>query len=376
VEEPGTIWLNTYHGGSSQGEYRFAPSNYSKTTGRDGVSKMYRTYTIDWQPTHVAWYLDGFLLARDDKSAAFEPPSRPLYFLASIWSDAARNFQFGGRLDYGQSPFTSSLSKVLQISCKAGAGRNGPSWTLTEDQAAAAAAAAPPPDAGTTILEAGAASSAAADDVFASLEGGLEAADGGAAGNAPPKGYAKGVYLGCYDSAVLQMGFSEAMRMTAATAYTCIEQCRALNAPVYSVSRSFQCLCLADAPHPAAALPDNTCDQLEETSASSAVPIFYVHTKKDETCSVSHTEVNWGNFEALSGRDSALFDESSDSLTLKMEGQEGVKLASKRKQQWGMLSFKAQISDKSGVVTAVNVSLTGGFRGGCLGPSIADCRHL
>jgi hypothetical protein len=146
-------------------------------------------------------------------------------------------------------------------------------------------------DAGTVSLEAGGGAATAAPPTGAPAAAAELPGDAAAAG--PPPGFAKGVYLGCFDAALLQMDFSDATRLAPEAAPTCIDHCRALRAPVYALSRDFRCLCLADAPHPAAALPRSACARRDAPAPAGAAPtpIFYVHGNADETCGVSHTKV-------------------------------------------------------------------------------------
>ena len=57
--QPGTLWVNTYRKGASQGEYRFAPTDYETIIGASKTAPTlasgFHTYTIDWQPEYVSW---------------------------------------------------------------------------------------------------------------------------------------------------------------------------------------------------------------------------------------------------------------------------------------------------------------------------------
>jgi hypothetical protein len=445
-------------------------------------------------PNHRSWhaprpnapaprYLDGALLRREARGPGFEPPARPLYLLASIWADAARGSEFGGRLDYSKSPFYSTLSRVLKITCNGPPRYNGPAWTYTSKGPLGGAAPAPLAQQAGGGGGGGGGAAAEAADAFASISGGaaapdpaadaaaafaavsepaavggaaeaadafsalessgpaedeymeevppegaaaasdaapasdaaaadpdlaaadyavlgpapapaasaspwgpadadaevldegtvtLEAgADGGAAkpaelpgddgAGAAPGGVAKGVYLGCFDAALLQMEFGDAKELAPEAAPTCIDHCRGLRAPVYALSKDFRCLCLADAPHPAAALPRAACLRRDSPgpapAAANPVPIFYAHARADETCGVTHTKLSWDTFEAAENKENAAMDEDSDSLTLRLEASgAGARLAARRTQKWGMLSFKARVSDEPGVITSLSVS--------------------
>lgn len=56
ASRPGTIWVNTYRRGASQGEYRFSPDDYAGiVAGGARLADDYHTYAIDWQPGYVSW---------------------------------------------------------------------------------------------------------------------------------------------------------------------------------------------------------------------------------------------------------------------------------------------------------------------------------
>lgn len=53
--EAGTLWLNTYYEGRTQGDFKLTAANYSRAAKGAPLDKGFNTYTIDWQPSHVAW---------------------------------------------------------------------------------------------------------------------------------------------------------------------------------------------------------------------------------------------------------------------------------------------------------------------------------
>jgi hypothetical protein len=170
----------------------------------------------------------------------------------------------------------------------------------------------------------------------------------------------RGAYLGCFDGGVLQLAFEEGAQLAAATATACTDHCRGLSAPAYALDRTYRCLCLADAPHPAAKLGDSACAALPPAGApAAAVPIFYIHSRPGEACGVSHARAGWDAFEPAGGRANAAPDGDTDTLTMTLRGSGpngDARVATRQAQKYGMMSFKARASDAPGVITAVNVS--------------------
>jgi hypothetical protein len=60
---PGSIWLNSFVGGASNGEQLITPGQYADATGGRRVDAGYHTYTVDWQAregVHAWWGWKGF----------------------------------------------------------------------------------------------------------------------------------------------------------------------------------------------------------------------------------------------------------------------------------------------------------------------------
>lgn len=58
--EPASLWLAARAGGAAQGESYFPPSLYSQLLGQaTSTADEWHAYTIDWQPTHVSWWVAG-----------------------------------------------------------------------------------------------------------------------------------------------------------------------------------------------------------------------------------------------------------------------------------------------------------------------------
>jgi len=428
------------------------PSTYKRKIGEGAsLSAAWHTYTIDWQPNHVAWYLDGQLLSRQNSDRSFIAPSKPMYFLASIWSDAARGFEFGGVLDYSKSPYYSSLANLMQIVCEGSLGYNGPNWlydrspapeveavpepaaldaeqpmsaepaaaeptaelpqeppaAAPEPEPAAAEPAAAPeptaaplapepapdaappgPEAGPVQPDAGvsglfeadapppadaegvastedAASANPADEQFVMDAGGPETtagADSAAAGNpeaptplAPTPGH--GAYLGCFNGAALGLNFGRGVQLARDTTATCADHCRGLKMPVYALNRAYECVCSAAIPEPSSKALDSACESVSESASgpalASAVAIYYLAAEpRAQSCEAARTKLSADNFKPMYNPNNAVYEGGPDSLALRMEGSDGVRVVAREPMRYGMFSFKGRVSDKSGVITA------------------------
>lgn len=194
--------LNVYHNGMSGGEHLVRPSDY--TTRLPGMMRpddrtfnSFNTYTFTWQPSHVAWGMNGLPLMmrttgehvawRDmhgkpmRRVAAacsapavsacagalitrtpcicrrnFYSPDRPMHLSFSLWTDTGSGHGFGGVLDHSASPVSvSSFKDVRRIVCEpangAASDSSGPAWlrnlpaTRTGSNSSTAAAAAQRP---------------------------------------------------------------------------------------------------------------------------------------------------------------------------------------------------------------------------------------
>ena len=143
---PGGLWLNSFRNGLSGGERLVRPAEYRAKLGlgaEQDVTSDFLTYTIDWQPDHVAWHADGALLLRrayDDAvawrdmrgtpfSRRYRPPAEPSKVTFSMWAD--ERGVFGGALARERSPFVSRFRELRRVLCDEpprGAGANGPTW--------------------------------------------------------------------------------------------------------------------------------------------------------------------------------------------------------------------------------------------------------
>lgn len=134
ASEAGTIWLHSFKDGVSQREMGFGPSKYQKLIGADAnIASQWHTYTINWQPSSITWYLDNARLDQEveGSTAGFKSPDMPMYLTFSIWTDerpAPSNF--GGLFDPSGAPYTSQFRDVTRVICDINAGTlyNGPNW--------------------------------------------------------------------------------------------------------------------------------------------------------------------------------------------------------------------------------------------------------
>ncbi|GBF93776.1 hypothetical protein Rsub_06108 [Raphidocelis subcapitata] len=120
----GSLWLNSYNSGTSYGERLVKPAAYTPLTGGALSTGGFRTYTIDWQPTHVSWKLDGSTLEHrtrgqrmqwqawdGPKDRIFEPPSKPMHMTMSTWSHPIEGF--GGANQGATATRYRALRRVL-----------------------------------------------------------------------------------------------------------------------------------------------------------------------------------------------------------------------------------------------------------------------
>jgi hypothetical protein len=307
--------------------------------------------------------MDGALLWRASReSGPFTSPSKPLYFLASIWTDAARNFAFGGRLDYGRSPFHSTIADLATVSCLSGLAYNGPNWAYVGTPAATAAALA------LGVLASDGTPALDGAPGRAILESGRVSGAEGGAGAAPGQGRrGHGAYLGCFNASKMGLPFGRAISLTPETAFRCADHCRGLRMPLYALSRALRCTCTARVPPPDARARDRACEALPAGASGeellSAVPVFYIHGDASASCAVEAPPLNADSLPASYNPQNALYDTGSQALTLRLQGDEGVRVAGGDAQLYGMFSFRARVSAAPGVITAAYVSAWAGSRG-------------
>eukprot|EP00775_Hariotina_reticulata_P009620 gene9620-9781_t len=160
---PGSIWLNSFFKGMSQGETLVRPEAYQQLLNLPpsvSTTNTFFTFGISWQPDSVIWSLNGVPLQRRyyDQQVSwtemdgrkytkrYRPPHAASHVTFSIWSDNNQTRGFGGRLDIDQSPYFSRFRSLRRILCdqafpndpdEAAAAR-GPSWLYASSSSRAA----------------------------------------------------------------------------------------------------------------------------------------------------------------------------------------------------------------------------------------------
>ena len=285
-------------------------------------------------PPPGARYLNGALVYRQSAEEGFPSPNKPMHFLASIWSDAARGFQFGGVLDYGKSPFFSTLASVVQVACDAPMGDyNGPNWLHAPGAPAGGGG-------GGGVVRA------------------AQVPEGAAAGGGAPEPPTS-AYLGCFDASKLKLGFARGVQLRPGSVPRCAEHCAALTMPVYALNRALKCVCSAGTPDAAAQIEEAACSDAGPARSAIAVPVFYLHALPggEAACRVQGGGAGAGALAAAYNKANLELSPAADAATLKLTAAaEGVRVASAEPQLYGMVSFKARVSDEPGVITAAYVS--------------------
>jgi hypothetical protein len=241
----------------------------------------------------------------------------------------------------------SGVGSLMQATTKAHAPTQRPTRAPSRGDSSSAA-----------VLESGKVNTQAPPLGLAPLSGG---SGGGKAQHTEPR---HGAYLGCYDGAAMQLSFGRATVALKQGGYgKCVDHCRALKMPVLAISRALQCTCLAAVPDPAAQLPLGACESLAAggaaaagaAGAATAVPLFYVHGAPGQSCAAQRMELSARRLEAAYNAHNAVFDGTGDGLTMWMRGSDGVRVAARQAQLYGMLSFQARTSDLPGVITGAYV---------------------
>jgi hypothetical protein len=233
--------------------------------------------------------------------------------------------------------------------------------------------AAPPPEAEAASDESGAAGSEPevapvnADEQFV-----LESAPGdspGAAAAAPLDAQpaasdplvphaAHGAYLGCFNAVALNLKFDEGLSLSTETAVKCADHCEGRKLPVYALNRALTCVCSSAVPEPSARVADSACERLPATaggaSLQSAVAVYYLADDAGaQSCAAARSKLSVGNYQPMYNPNNAAYEGgAADSLEMKMQGADGVRISGKDAMTYGMFSFKARVSDASGVITA------------------------
>lgn len=72
----------------------------------------------------------------------YRPPDEPSHVSISMWADGDRSRAFGGPLDWGRSPFSSSFRELRRVLCdvvdSGGGGLRAPGWAFGSEHLEAA----------------------------------------------------------------------------------------------------------------------------------------------------------------------------------------------------------------------------------------------
>lgn len=127
----------------STGEAQLGQSQYQKALGwlSNQANVGVVTYTLNWQPNQVSWYMDGKLLKRltngdattyngGSRNTVYQSPSLPMRPAFTMWTDTRASGPFGGRIDPSKGPYTAAFSNLRQVVCDASvpAAATVPAW--------------------------------------------------------------------------------------------------------------------------------------------------------------------------------------------------------------------------------------------------------
>jgi hypothetical protein len=110
---PGGIWTNSFINGLLQLEQLWMPWDVTARTGSKGFDTFsdYHEYTIDWQPTHMRWFVDGGLIdERLDDS--YQMPYEKSYVTLSFWTNT--DGPWAGNLPVNHPKLYSNFQGVLK----------------------------------------------------------------------------------------------------------------------------------------------------------------------------------------------------------------------------------------------------------------------
>uniref|UniRef100_A0A383V5Q6 GH16 domain-containing protein n=1 Tax=Tetradesmus obliquus TaxID=3088 RepID=A0A383V5Q6_TETOB len=139
AREPGSLWFNAFTDSNSTGELLIPPPVYKTLLGwptNKTAINSFVTYTINWQPTHVTWAVDGKNL-RTMRNGEFRTWFDMGGKEQSMWTDTSRGKKpadmFGGVLDAKKGPYFSYFKQMRRVLCDkllpAGAqAAAGPAW--------------------------------------------------------------------------------------------------------------------------------------------------------------------------------------------------------------------------------------------------------
>jgi beta-glucanase (GH16 family) len=129
--------------GVSTGEVQLGQSQYQRALGWPSTqaNSGVVTYTFNWQPTHVTWYMDGKPIKKmtngdattyngGSRSSVYQAPALPMKPSFTIWTDTRATGPFGGHIDVTKGPYVAAFNNLRQVVCDASvpAAATVPDW--------------------------------------------------------------------------------------------------------------------------------------------------------------------------------------------------------------------------------------------------------
>lgn len=110
---PGGIWTNSFINGLLQLEQLWMPWDVNARTGSKGFQPFtgYHEYAIDWQPTHMRWFVNGGWL--DERlSDSYQMPYEKSFVTLSFWTNT--DGPWAGNLPQNHPKLYSGFQGVLK----------------------------------------------------------------------------------------------------------------------------------------------------------------------------------------------------------------------------------------------------------------------
>ncbi len=99
--------------------------------GLEGLCEGYHTYSYEWTPEHIAWFVDGIEIRRDtgvDVTAYSENATEGLQFRFNVWPG---NASFGGNFSEASLPVYQFVAWAQYSAYTPGAGDDGSDFTVS-----------------------------------------------------------------------------------------------------------------------------------------------------------------------------------------------------------------------------------------------------
>eukprot|EP00879_Flechtneria_rotunda_P004656 GHRR01004916.1.p1 GENE.GHRR01004916.1~~GHRR01004916.1.p1 ORF type:complete len:373 (+),score=82.48 GHRR01004916.1:886-2004(+) len=145
---PCSVWTNVQTNGLGVGEQNIPVAEYQKVLAwpqNKTTCNNWVTYTFNWQPDSVSWYLDGRPVRMERNGDVniwtdmggtkyerlFQSPNKASHVTFSVWTDDRGLAQpFGGAINQAQGPYWQYFKQLRRILCDkpATAASKGPAW--------------------------------------------------------------------------------------------------------------------------------------------------------------------------------------------------------------------------------------------------------